>query len=146
MAEEDTITGEALLALIPQRPPVVMVGWFSGIREGVSYTGLKVEEENIFCDAGRLQEYGLLEHIAQSAAVRIGWLYRQAGREIPVGFIGSIDKMQIYALPETGSCLQTEIRVEQEIFGVTLIAARVYGGEKLLAEGQMKIVLKEEHV
>lgn len=130
--------------LIPQRPPIVMVDAFFGIEENQSYSGLTVTEDNMFCQTGRLQEPGIIEHIAQSAAARIGYIYLQQNEPVPLGFIGSVDKLRIEHLPEVGSKLYTEITVVQELFDITLIAAKVKSGETLVAECKMKIFLKKE--
>lgn len=143
MNREAIIHGEGILGLIPQRPPIVMVDSFFGIEENCSYSGLTVTPDNIFCEAGKLQEPGIIEHIAQSAAARIGFIYTQQGAQIPLGFIGSVDKLRIYDLPEVGMKLFTEITVVQEVFDITLIAAQVKADEKLIAECRMKIFIKK---
>ena len=137
------INGEGILGLIPQRPPIVMVDSFFGIEENCSYSGLTVTPDNIFCEAGKLQEPGIIEHIAQSAAARIGFIYTRQGAQVPLGFIGSVDKLRIYDLPEVGMKLFTEITVVQEVFDITLIAAQVKADEKLIAECRMKIFIKK---
>lgn len=141
---EAMIHGNGILSLIPQRPPMVMVDRFFGIEENHSYSGLTVTTDNLFCEAGKLREAGIIEHIAQSAAARIGYIYSQQGAEVPLGFIGSIDKLKLYALPEVGTELFTEITVVQEVFDITLIAAQVKVGEQLIAECRMKIFIKKE--
>jgi Predicted 3-hydroxylacyl-(acyl carrier protein) dehydratase len=144
MNREAIIHGEGILGLIPQRPPIVMVDSFFGIEENCSYSGLTVTPDNIFCEAGKLQEPGIIEHIAQSAAARIGFIYTRQGAQVPLGFIGSVDKLRIYDLPEVGMKLFTEITVVQEVFDITLIAAQVKADEKLIAECRMKIFIKKE--
>lgn len=143
MNREAIIHGEGILGLIPQRPPIVMVNSFFGIEENCSYSGLTVTPDNIFCEAGKLQEPGIIEHIAQSAAARIGFIYTRQGAQVPLGFIGSVDKLKIYDLPEVGMKLFTEITVVQEVFDITLIAAQVKADEKLIAECRMKIFIKK---
>lgn len=56
MNREAVIQGEGILNLIPQRPPIVMVDSFFGFEENRSYSGLTVTTDNLFCEAGRLQE------------------------------------------------------------------------------------------
>lgn len=144
MNREAIIHGEGILALIPQRPPIVMVDSFFGVEDACSWSGLTVAADNIFCEAGKLQEAGIIEHIAQSAAARIGFIYTRQGEKVPLGFIGSVDKLRIYRLPETGSRLLTEITVVQEVFDITLISAQVKAGEEVIAECRMKIFIKKE--
>jgi len=138
------ICGEAIYELIPQRPPIVMVDKFYGIEGDKSFSGLTITEENIFCQDDILQETGVIEHIAQSAAARVGYIAMEQKEPVPLGFIGSVDKMKIYDLPRVGSELKTTITVMQEVGDITLIAAETKSGELLMAEGRMKIFLKKE--
>ena len=140
---EVIIQGEGILNLIPQRPPIVMVDSFFGIEKNHSYSGLTVTADNIFYETGKLQEAGIIEHIAQSAAARIGFLYTRQGEKVPLGFIGSVDKLKIYDLPKNGMKLFTEITVVQEVFDITLISAQVKVEDKLIAECRMKIFIKK---
>lgn len=144
MSKEAIICGEDIFNLIPQRPPIVMIDSFFGIEENRSFSGLTITADNIFCEAGKLQETGLIEHIAQSAAARIGFIYTQKGEEVPLGFIGSVDKLKVYSLPDVGMKLFTEITIVQEVFDITLISAQVKAGEELIAECRMKIFIKKE--
>ena len=135
---------EAICQLIPQRAPIIMVDKFFGIEEGCSYSGLTVTVDNLFCKEGIFQETGIIEHIAQSAAARIGYLYSLEQKEVPLGFIGSVDKLKIITLPKVGAELFTEITVIQEVLDITLITAQVKVEEKLIAECRMKIFIKRE--
>ena len=144
MKRTPIISGEGILNLIPQRLPIVMVDSFCGIEDDCSYSGLTVTDDNIFCQEGKLQEAGIIEHIAQSAAARIGYIYLQKNEPVPLGFIGSVDKLTLHRLPETGQELSTEITVIQEVFDITLISACVSTTERVIAECRMKIFLDKK--
>lgn len=144
MKREAIVQGEDILQLIPQRPPMVLVDCFFGIEGNNSYTGFTVAPTHLFCRDGVLQEPGVIEHIAQSAAARIGYIYTQKHEAVPLGFIGSVDKLKIHRLPQIGTELFTEITVVQEVFDITLVAAQVSVGQQLIAECRMKIFLKKE--
>lgn len=136
--------GNEIHQLIPQRPPIVMVDAFFGIEENQSFSGLTIAPDNIFCSEGVFRESGIIEHIAQSAAARIGYIYTQQNEPVPLGFIGSVDKLTIEFLPQAGDQLLTTITVVQELFDITLIAAQVKRNNDLVAECKMKIFLKKE--
>lgn len=142
--KEPIFSGKEIEKIIPQRAPIIMVDKLFGVGEEHSFTGLTVSTENIFCEEGVLQEAGIIEHIAQSAAARVGYIYLQRGKPVPLGFIGSVDKLTISHLPETGNELYTVITVLQELFDITLISARVTTGDTLVAECKMKIFIKPE--
>jgi len=133
-----------ILSLIPQRPPIVMVDAFEGFDGNISLTSLTVREDNIFCDDGTMSECGVIEHIAQSAAARTGYLCREEGKEVPVGFIGSVNKFSAERLPVVGEVLRTELEIIQEVGPVSLIEARTKVGEEIIASCRMKIFLKDE--
>mgnify|MGYP003295468447 FL=1 len=133
-----------ILELIPQRPPMVLVDTFEGIdAEGVARTTLEVRSDNLFLEDDRLTECGLTEHIAQSAAARIGYLFRKRGDEVPIGFIGSVNNLVVEQLPAVGMRLYTAVRVVQEVFNVTLIEAETATETETVARCKMKIFLQQ---
>ena len=127
--------------LIPQRKPIVMVDRLTGIEEGISHTELEVREDNLFVEAGCMSECGVIEHVAQSAAARIGYLFRERGEEVPIGYIGSVNRFELGRLPRVGERLETTIRILQEVFQVSLIEAEVKVVDEVVATTQMKIFL-----
>ena len=131
------------LELIPQRPPMVLVDRFEGIdAEGVSTTGYTVEPAGLFVAGGRMSECGIIEHMAQSAAARIGWCCRAEGRPVPVGFIGAVSRLELHDLPRTGVHLRTRLRIVQEIGPLSLASVRTEADGRPLAEGNLKIYLQ----
>ena len=141
--EKTVIAGKDILEFIPQRDPIVMVDKFWGIENNMSISGLTINKDNIFCEEGRLTECGLIEHIAQSAALRVGYIYKSKGLDIPLGYIGSINKFRMIDLPLVNQQILTEITILQEVMNISLIAASVLSNGDLIAECQMKIFLQE---
>lgn len=139
------LTGNDILQLIPQRDPIVMIDTFFGIEDNTSTSALTVRQDNIFTENGLLQECGIIEHIAQSAAARIGYIYTQEEKDIPLGFIGSVDKFELNRLPAVGETLHTTITVLQEIFSITLIQAKVSVDGKTIAACNMKIFVETKY-
>ena len=62
----------------------------------------------------------------------------------PVGFIGALSHFNLFSLPRVGDMLRTEVHVEQELFEVSLVFARVFVRETLIADGYLKIALQKE--
>lgn len=137
------ISGDDILTYIPQRGVIVMVDKFYGIENDISISGLSITSENIFCEDDKFQECGLIEHIAQSAALRVGYIYKAQDKDVPVGFIGSVNKFNIYSLPNVGDNIVTQITVEHEVFNITLISAISKVGAEVVADCRMKIFLQE---
>ena len=132
---------DKIIDLIPQRDPIVMVDEFIGIEGNVSKTRFTVYEENIFVDDNRLSECGLIEHIAQSAAARVGYVCRQNNQPIPIGYIGSVNNFELVEFPNVGENILTTIEIVQEVFNITLIKACCYIDDKEIASCKMKIFL-----
>lgn len=130
-----------ILDLIPQRAPIVMVDEFLGIDSNISKTCLAVREDNIFVDDGMLSECGLIEHIAQSAAARVGYVFKTNNQEIPIGYIGSVNNFELKEFPKVGEVISTEIEIIQEVFNITLIQAKCYINDVEIASCKMKIFL-----
>ena len=132
-----------ILDLIPQRAPIVMVDEFLGIQENLSKTSLTVSKDNIFVDNDKLSECGLIEHIAQSAATRVGYIFKTNNTPIPIGYIGSINNFELIDFPKVGDIISTTIEVIQEVFSITLIQAHCYVNNVEIASCKMKIFLEE---
>lgn len=130
-----------ILELIPQRAPIIMVDRFLGIESGVSFTEFTVREDNVFLENGCMTECGLIEHMAQSAAARVGYVFRRRGEKVPLGYIGSVNNLSVTMLPVCGSILSTTISIVQEVMGITLIEAVCHTGDDLVATCRMKIFL-----
>lgn len=129
--------------LIPQRPPIVMVDEFWGIEDSVSRSCLAVSESCIFVNNGRLSECGLIEHVAQSAAARIGYIKKSKNEKVPLGYIGAVNNFKLEKFPKIGDKIITEISVIQEVFSITLIQATCRVGEEIVATCRMKIFLEQ---
>ena len=104
---------------------------------------LLVKEDNIFCSGDVMIESGMMENIAQTCAARIGYLGLLNNEPVKIGVIGGIKNMQFFDLPRVGDTLITKINIVSVVFNVTLVNAKVFCNDKLMAEGDMKIALTQ---
>jgi predicted hotdog family 3-hydroxylacyl-ACP dehydratase len=133
-----------ILDILPQRPPFVMIEKLLHVDERITRTSLRVREDNIFCEHGRLTESGVIENIAQTCAARMGFINKYVSNEtVKLGFIGSIRNMEIVRLPVAGETLVTQIDVQEEIFRMTLVHATVRVDDELIASSEMKISITD---
>lgn len=134
-----------VLELLPQRPPFIMVDRLLSCSDTEAVTRFEVRKDNLFLSAGRLSEGGVVENVAQSCASRIGYIGRFHKREsVKIGVIGSITNFRINSLPKVGDIMTTTIVVEEDIFNMTLIDAKVEIDGKEIATGKMKISLTDK--
>ena len=126
-----------ILELLPQRPPFVMVDHLVDYSETQTTCELTIRKDNVFCENGEFAAAGLIEHIAQTCAARLGYYNKYVLKVgVRLGFI--------VRLPREGETLNTTIVVMQEIFDVTLVNAEVRVGTEVIATTRLKIAQGEQ--
>ena len=134
-----------ILELLPQRPPFVMVDHLTDYSDQQSTCCLTVRPDNVFCDDGELAPAGLVEHIAQTCAARLGYYNRFILKKpVRLGFIGEVKDLNINRLPREGEQIETTITVLQDVFDVTLATAEVRVGTEVIATTGLKIAQGEQ--
>lgn len=131
-------------SVIPQRAPFVMISELVQCDVETSGSSFDVKANNIFLKNGRLQEPALVENIAQTAAARAGYLALKEQRPVTIGYIAAIQNLEVFDLPCLGDRLNTEIRIMNQVFDVTLIGATVSCNGKKMASCEMKIFLTKQ--
>ena len=137
-----SIENNSVMELIPQRPPFVMVDRLLSCEETVTTSQLEVREENIFVSQGHLSAEGLVENIAQTCALRIGYLKDS----VKLGVIGAVSNFEVFRTPRLGEQILTTIDVLEEMFNITLVKAVVKCGDEILAQSNMKIALMDTEI
>ncbi len=138
------ITAEDITPLLPQKPPFVMVSKLLVADDTSITTTFIVEEGNVLVDNGIFTEAGLLENIAQTAAAGAGYKASVENKPVQNGYIGAVKNFVVFTLPKIGDELRTEVSETGAVFNMQMIEGRVWCGEKLLAQCEMKIFLQEE--
>ena len=143
---EATLRKIGIRSLLPQRDPFVAVDCLVHYDDREVVTETLVRADSLFTEDGRMTAAGLMENIAQTCAARIGFrtLYVMGLDKVDIGVIGALRNMEIHALPLAGRTLTTRVTVKEEAFGITLVEASVRSEGRTLAEGEMKIALKNE--
>ncbi|WP_336515395.1 3-hydroxyacyl-ACP dehydratase [Pollutibacter soli] len=130
-----------ILSLIPQRPNFVMVDELVNVTDDTCSTKFTIRADNVLLDENSFSEGGLVENIAQTAAAHAGFVALNKNEPVKTGFIGAVTNLKITELPSNGSLLETNIKIENQIFDVTLISGQVSCEGRLVASCEMKIFL-----
>lgn len=140
------VSAENITRYIPQKAPIVMVGELISNDETQTVSRMTVAVDNIFCADGLFMEPGLIENIAQTAALRMGYTASQKedNEKAPKGFIGAISKLKIHNFPKVGETLETTVDVKNDIFGIILIQGTSRVNDVVMAECEMKIFVENE--
>lgn len=133
-----------IMKLLPHRAPMLMVDGLYYFSNDKTIATLTVLETNIFTEHNKLAESGLIEHMAQTAALMTG--YKHTNKNLPVreGFIASIKNLKIEALPKINETISTEVKTTFEMTKMTNVALVSKQNGDVLATAEMTLVLKDD--
>jgi len=121
-----------------------MVGKLLSVDEEVTHSSFIIKADNVFVKNNQFQEAGLLENIAQTAALGVGYIATMEHKPVNRGYIGTVKDLEIFNLPKVGDEIITETSIENQIFDVTVISGMVWLGEQLIAQCEMKVFAVNE--
>ncbi len=121
-----------------------MVGTLLHSDEVLTRSSFLIAFDNVFVKNNIFQEAGLLENIAQTAALRAGYHTQAENKPVNVGYIGAVKDFEIYNLPKVGDEIITEVAIENQIFDVTVLKGKVWLEGGLLAQCEIKVFIKGE--
>jgi len=133
-----------IATLLPQADPFIMVGKLLLVEDDKITTNFVIEESNVLVSDGFFTEAGLLENIAQTAAAGAGYRGTVKNKPVQKGYIGAVKNFMVFALPEVNDEVKTEVVETGAVFNMQTIQGKVWLGEKLLAQCEMRIFLEEE--
>ena len=133
---------EHVKRLIPQREPILMVDCIGEVTEDCGIAGLTITGENLFVENGILCEPGIIEHIAQSAAVVMGYECLHENRPVPLGFIASVRNLTVRKRPLVGDSIRTRVNVENRILNVVIVQAKTFLNSEEIASCEMRIFVE----
>ena len=130
-----------ILSLIPQRPPILMVDCYGYEDELNCHSSKTITKDNLFLDeTGHLGVEGILEHIAQTAAAHIGYIRKQTGEEVSLGYIGDIKRCAVTGdMPTAGETLLTRMAVTSQVGSITLVSAETSTSNGPILNCRMKL-------
>ena len=144
MSKTPLKTDEALYGYIPQRPPFVMVDKMLEKGDNYLISGFYIEASNVLCEDGQFKEGGLVENIAQTAALFAGAKFVDQGKEVPVGYIAGIKDLFIHKLPTAGEHIVTKTTLTHELMNIQIVTGEIFNQEdEKIAECELRIFIKE---
>ncbi len=140
---EPLASGAEALALIPQRPPFVLVDTLIDSDGGTFGSAYTVPADHVLVENGALLEGGLMENVAQTAALGMGYTAKQAGGQPPLGFIGAISKVRIIGQALVGDRLETKVIVRHEFMSARVLEATVSCKGNDVAHMELKVFIMD---
>ena len=133
---------EDILKFIPQRRPIVMVHQLASADDDSATTQFDIEPDNVFIDNGSFAEPGMVENIAQTAAVHIGYQCSRKNIPIPIGYIAAIKDLKVKGLPLVNSTITTSVKVVNKVLDITVVQGMITQGSETLCTCEMRIFAK----
>jgi len=121
-----------------------MVGKLLYADETTTRSSFIITDDNVFVKDGVFQEAGLMENIAQTAALRAGYMAMQNNTPLETGYIGAVKDFEVFGLPKADDEIFTEVNLENQVFNVTVITGNVWHNDVLLARCEMKVFMDAE--
>ena len=129
---------------IPQKSPFVLVDKLVYVDENTSHASFKIQKGNIFVKTGVYSTSGMVESMAQTAAAGTGYLCRKNNREVPIGYIGAVQKLEVKDWPPVNAEITMEITLLTNILHVSLVSGTVLYKGKMMASCEMKIFVNHQ--
>lgn len=137
------ITDPAIIKkLLPHREPMIMVDSLLEFVDGKATVGFTILKYNLFVANGEFSETGLIEHMAQAAALYIGFKNHSENNPVKEGFIASIKRLNIQRLPKVDAVLKTEVSIIHEIMQMSTVKLSTFINGVEIANAEMNTVLK----
>ena len=131
-----------ILQYIPQRKPIVMVHELLEADDEHVITQLKIEPDNVFLTSGYFAEPGMVENIAQTAAVHVGYQCALKNLPIPIGYIAAVKELKVKTLPKQDSTITTSVKVINKVLDITVVQGKIEQEGDLLCSCELRIFAK----
>lgn len=130
-----------ILHIIPQRPPFVFVDEVAYTDEEGAEVYYTITKECPLVDDDQLPLAGVLEHVAQSCAARIGYLQSTQNEPIRIGYIGAVKKIELKRIPIVGERLLTKVMLLENVLDISLLQCDTFIEGELIAQTTLKLAL-----
>ena len=130
-----------VLTIIPQRPPFVFVDEIIYADEQSAEASYVVKEDCPLVSNHILPLAGVLEHVAQSCAARIGYLQSAQNEPIRIGYIGAVKKITLNRAPSVGEHLVTKVTLLDSVMDISLLQCDTFVEDQMIAQTTIKLAL-----
>jgi 3-hydroxymyristoyl/3-hydroxydecanoyl-(acyl carrier protein) dehydratase len=108
-------------------------------------TQFEIQKENIFVRENLFRESGLIENMAQTCSSIVGQeiIEKENYSGKIIGFITNIKTVKIHSLPDVGETIITKAKLVSQFENICNIECKTYIGEKIIAEAEINLFIKE---
>lgn len=145
---EILIDGKKIIDLMPHKTPMLMISRLLRLDATSVETNFEINESNVLVDNSYLSEAGIIENIAQTATLTVGYDYyvsvknKKENYIPPFGYIGAINRLIIEQLPPVGATINTKSVVNLKLADITFVKSEIWLDGKLIAEAETKVFIE----
>jgi len=122
---------------------MVMISSLIEADENHAVTQLLIDPENIFVFNEKFTEPGIVENIAQTAAVQAGYYFTLNNIPVPIGYIAMVKNLEIINLPLINTKITTAITIRSKVLDITMVDGVVRSGDQEIARCEMRIFVRK---
>ncbi len=126
---------------LPQREPMIMVDSLLAYNDIATRSSFSIERDNVLVEGDCLTEAGILENMAQTAALSKGYEYSLKNESPPLGFLGAVKKFIVHSLPKVDQRIETEMVLKHVVMSASIVEAKVFCDGELLASCELTIFI-----
>jgi len=131
---------------LPQREPMMMVDTLISHIDNVTKSAFTIRKDNVLVENECLSEAGLLENMAQTAALGKGFESIENQEHPPLGFIGAVKRFTIIQLPQINDRIETKVEIKHQVMNATIAEAIIINNGMEIARCELKIFLNPKTV
>lgn len=130
-------------SILLQQPPFRFVHRLDSFSVEESVVSFTPSDRNLLMENGCLSAAGVMEHMAQANAARIGYYCVYVLKApVEIGYIGQVKDFTLHRLPRAGELLTTTVSLKYEVFKVSLCDVVVKSGQEVLASATLKTAIR----
>lgn len=130
---------------LPHREPMLMADYILELTQEKVVTSFDIKEDNIFVHHNKFVEAGLIENLAQTCSSILGQSFfenPEADTKV-IGFITSIKKIEIFALPKAGDTIISKAELISQFENICHIFCETFYNDELLIRADINLFIQE---
>ncbi|QHI36905.1 3-hydroxyacyl-[acyl-carrier-protein] dehydratase FabZ [Kordia antarctica] len=137
----DRTNNKEIIQALPHKVPFIMVDELLYMDANKTIAKLFITEDNVFSKNGFFQEPGIMEHVAQSTALRPTLEAAEVQQDAPLGYFAAIKNFKLYELPPVNSVIETTSENVVVVKTAIKVNTRSTCNGKLICESEMLFYL-----
>ena len=130
-------------ALLPHEGPMCCIDRLLFSSKTAAVAEADLHPGHSLLTGGALDPAGYVELAAQTAGAMQGYDQRLQGLPPKSGFLVGVQDFALLGAAAAGDTVRMEVAIVAELGSVTVLTAKVFRGESLLAEGRLKVYVPE---